>query len=111
MSDVREEAQRQLNAVRQDFEGRLGGMTEEIACAWHVARTATDQAAAMKSLVDQVHRLAGNAGFFGLTKISRNASELEQALQRITDQADDNTILDADRLVRMLQMHSASARC
>src|SRR5712691_9055849 len=100
MSDVREEAQRQLNAVRHDFEARLGGMIEEIACAWHVARTASDQAVTMKSLVDQVHRLAGNAGFFGLTKVSHKASELEQALQRITDQPDDDNVLDADRLVR-----------
>src|SRR5216683_77614 len=102
MSDVREEAQRQLNAVRQDFEARLSGMIEEIACAWHVARTASDQTAAMKSLMDQVHRLAGNAGFFGLTKISYKASELEQALQRIIDRPDDDNVLDADRLVRML---------
>jgi HPt (histidine-containing phosphotransfer) domain-containing protein len=109
-TDAREEAERQLDRIRRDFEARLDGMIEEIACAWHAARAATDQVAATKSLIARVHRLAGNAGFFGLTKISRNASELEQALERIIERPDDACVLDLDRLVRTLQMHSASSR-
>ena len=108
-TDMREEAQHQLDAIRHDFEARLGGMIEEILCTWHAARAASDRVAVMKSLIEQVHRLAGNAGFFGLTKISRNASELEQALERVIDRPDDDNVLDADSLVRTLQMYSAGS--
>lgn len=109
-TDAREEAERQLDRIRRDFEARLNGMIEEIACAWHAARAATDQVAAMNSLTEQVQRLAGNAAFFGLTKVSRDASELEEILKRIANQPDDAGLIEANNLVGALQMHSADSR-
>jgi len=82
VSDVREEARRQLDAVRQDFQARLGSMIEEIVVAWEAARGSSDQIAGMKSLVEFVHRLAGNAGFFGFNEVSRAAMNLEAVLDQ-----------------------------
>ena len=75
MSDVREEAQRQLNAVRHDFEARLGDMIEDIVCAWQAVQSAPDLAR-LKKLTELLHSLSGNAGFFGLQKVSSTAAAL-----------------------------------
>ena len=105
MSDVREEARRQLEAVRQDFQARLGSMIKEIVVAWEAARGSSDQIAGTKSLVEFVHRLAGNAGFFGFNEVSRAATNLEAALdQRLAARTlDGSDIQHLSRLVRALQ--------
>ncbi len=110
MSDVREEAQRQLDAVRCDFEARLGSMLEEIEFAWNSVRTASDLVSTLQSLTELVHRLAGNAGFFGLTKVSRNASELEQALECAANAGlNEDRFHEINQLVEMLQMQRVGA--
>ncbi len=109
MSDLREQAQHQLDAVRRDFEARLGGIVDEIVDAWNTARAASDEAAVLESLAQLVHRLAGNAGFFGLKEVSRTASDLESALERQIAAAsrDGNDLREVGRLVRNLQTLSA----
>jgi HPt (histidine-containing phosphotransfer) domain-containing protein len=84
MSAVHDEVLRQLEIVRRDFEARLDGMIGEITGAWEAARSTSDPAKLM-ALVQLVHRLAGNAGFFGMHGVSQSASALEQALDRWTD--------------------------
>ena len=84
MSTVHDEALRQLDIVRRDFEARLDDMIGEITGAWEAARSTSDPAK-LTALVQLVHRLAGNAGFFGLHGVSQSASALEQALDRWTD--------------------------
>ena len=105
MSEVRAEARRQLDAVRQDFQARLGSMIDEIVAAWDAARASSDQIAGMKNLVVCVHRLAGNAGFFGFNEISRAATNLEAALdQRLAARTlDGSDIQRLSRLVGALQ--------
>jgi len=105
MSDVHEEARRQLDAVRQDFQARLGSMIDEIVAAWDAARGSSNQIAGMKNLAEFVHRLAGNAGFFGFTGVSRAATKLEAALdQRLAARTlDGSDIQHLSRLVGALQ--------
>ncbi len=105
MSDVHEEARRQLDAVRQDFQARLGSMIDEIVVAWDTARGSSDQIAGMKNLAEFVHRLAGNAGFFGFTEVSHAATNLEVALdQRLAERTlDGSDIQHLSRLVGTLQ--------
>ena len=107
MSDVRAEAQRQLNAVRHDFEARLGAMIEEIVCAWEAARSAPDLAQ-LKKLTELLHSLSGNAGFFGLQKVSSTAAELEQMLDRWIDRGPpgDAAVIKMRRLVQILRTRS-----
>lgn len=102
MSDVQEEARRQLQTVRRDFEARLPGMIEEIACAWETAKTASDQERTLKALIHLVHSFAGNAGFFGLTEIGRSASKLEETLAPIV-----GTRLNAENICEIHQFVGA----
>ena len=110
MSDTLEEAQRQLNAVRRDFEARLGSMVDEIVLAWEAAKGSSDQTVRMRNLIELVHRLAGNAGFFGFHEVSRTAMNLETALDRrlAATAFDRNDIQDLSRLVRTLQTQSGA---
>ncbi len=110
MSDVRKEAERQLEAVRRDFEGRLGNMLEEIELAWNSVQTTSDLVLTLKALTEQVHRLAGNAGFFGLTNVSRSASKLEQALERAAHGVlNEEGFHELNQLVEFLKMHRCNS--
>ena len=84
MTAVCTEAERQLAAVRCDFQSQLCDMFKEIAGAWNDGQAAADPAA-LGRVVELLHRLAGNAGFFGLAEVSRTASLLEQAIDLRSD--------------------------
>ncbi len=105
MTDVGEESLRQLDAVRRDFEVRIGGMMDEIVLAWEAAKGAPDRTVAMTGLINLVHRLAGNAGFFGFNMVSRAATSLEVALDRWLAAAapDRNDTQNLAQLVRTMR--------
>ena len=108
MNDVHEEAQRQLNAVRRDFEVRLGDMIEDIVCAWEAARSAPDLAR-LRKLTELLHSLSGNAGFFRLQEVSGTASALEQMVDRWVDSGTINkvAIIEMNRLMQILRACAA----
>ncbi len=108
MIDLREEAQRQLEEVRRDFEARLGDMIEEVAQAWEIAKTVTEPTVPINRVLDLAHRLAGNAGFFGLRQVASRASELEQACERARDTG--NTADCVEPINRLLELSPPRGR-
>jgi HPt (histidine-containing phosphotransfer) domain-containing protein len=111
MMGVREEALRQLDALRDDFAAQLGGLVDDIADAWEAARASSGQTAGLRGLIELVHRLSGNAGFFGFNQVSRAAMALEAALDRWLAGAppDQGDIQDLCRLVATLHSLAAAA--
>ena len=111
MMDVREEALRQLDALRGDFAAQLGGLVDDIAHAWEAARASSGQTAGLKALIERVHRLSGNAGFFGFNQVSRASMALEAALDRwhAGTPPDQSGMQDLCRLVARLRSLAVAA--
>jgi HPt (histidine-containing phosphotransfer) domain-containing protein len=107
MSDVREEAQRQMDTVRHEFEARLSDMIEEIAQAWEAVKSRPNLAR-LRKLAELTHSLAGNAGFFGLQEVSRIASALEQSVDHWIDHGtlSNAAVFELNRLVQVLRMRA-----
>lgn len=85
MTQMDLEVQPELDAVRRDFESRLGAMIGDITEAWKKAALSESPDAELKKVGTLAHSLAANAGIFGLRKASCAAKDLEIAVdQRLT---------------------------
>ena len=80
MNQLDPEVQSELDAVRRDFESRLGTMIADIADTWEKTQLSNDPVVGMKRVGELAHSLAGNAGIFGQRQISGAATDLEVAI-------------------------------
>lgn len=95
MTQIDPDVQAELDAIRTDFESRLGAMIGDITDALNKAGSSDDPVAGLKKVGELAHSLAGNAGILGLGKVSRAARELEVAIDgrlATSDQGEANMI-------------------
>ena len=80
-SAINEELQRHLNKLGEDFAARLGQELPQLALDGQTLLRCHESAERLQQVLklrDQLHKLAGAAGTFGLVKLGQRARELEQ---------------------------------
>jgi len=82
---MKTDAQRQLDALRADYVGKLPGQLHEIESACALLLAGELDADGIVALRFAVHRLAGSAGSFGLDGLSRHARKAEQRIEAILE--------------------------